>query len=955
MEQGIHGMIRVFFSYSWESAEHKSWVAKLANDLQVEPDIHVVLDQYDLTVRSDKNLFMEKGVFDSDIVIVISTETYSEKANSRTGGVGIESAMNAQLFWEKSLKGRESNTIVVQRGASAPPRYLSHQFYINFSADENYNSSVEELLSAIRGKPMLERPKKIEKSEKRNYELTKVANIIGLSSKKRSEIISIKQGTDFTGSNKIKFEVWETLSPAQNHIIALHNNVNITQSLARAAEMMADNGIYPKNLTILRDRPRSKSASYPNSAQWNLITKNATILDTTYKTYTWDYCIDDSLKQILPPHGIDFYTEQEFSLDGRDHPSALEHLVAALTKDGECSPILVRGAGGIGKTSLCTSLVSKLIECSSDRFLTYLIRSEDIRRHLEESGTANQEVTTIYDLYQIQEDFLDKVNPFDRDTFNLSVLSGNLILAIDGLDELPSILKNRFDAKKFLESIKELQTELGNGRILVTSRPDSNGLDDEFRRSGFDMIDLLGFSEASCKRYLNRRFNKIGESSEVVSKIVRIIESNPLTENKRIVPFFVDVLSCVFEDSLEVEGQDAFSMVIQDTPYPSLNEITDHIVNSIFVRESTRHNSLVTEDEILDIFKVMVQEHGQTWPTESLRENISYQFDQNHREISELIQKNPLLMATKDGVRLKYDFLEYYFNSLTILEGFSKVASKQFVAAMAKATKDSPEFKDVLRYFRERDLISPATNALSRVKEYFAKRDDSDRKLLSQLTAATENIVNLVSSCCGRTKEQFSTSLFAIFSASIDRRIDYLFTKGDLPPIDFRKSCIGKSRFKAFPRFLESDFENSTFIDCEFDECHNPNIKQSSFPMADVDGNTCTLGNLSISLNLLGKKAESDEALLRAESKRYLSHFFKAARFRELRPRHMAFSNHFDALSENKLHKLASKNFIYVKHEKEIDDFYAISPHFQESVRRFVNNGYADDQMRSFFDFVRVK
>ena len=81
---------KIFISYSWHPTGNQLWVINLAERLMSD-GIDVVLDVWDLKDGHDKNVFMERMVNDSSIakVLVICNKDYSEKANRRTGGVGI--------------------------------------------------------------------------------------------------------------------------------------------------------------------------------------------------------------------------------------------------------------------------------------------------------------------------------------------------------------------------------------------------------------------------------------------------------------------------------------------------------------------------------------------------------------------------------------------------------------------------------------------------------------------------------------------------------------------------------------------------------------------------------------------------------------------------------------------------------------------------------------------------
>lgn len=80
---------KAFISYSHDSEQHKLWVKKIATRLR-EEGVDAILDQWELLGGDDLNLFMERGVRESDKVILICTDGYVQKSNARTGGVGYE-------------------------------------------------------------------------------------------------------------------------------------------------------------------------------------------------------------------------------------------------------------------------------------------------------------------------------------------------------------------------------------------------------------------------------------------------------------------------------------------------------------------------------------------------------------------------------------------------------------------------------------------------------------------------------------------------------------------------------------------------------------------------------------------------------------------------------------------------------------------------------------------------
>ena len=135
--------MKIFISYSSGNEEHTIWVGKLADDLEIYPDFHIILDQYDLDNLIDKNRFMESSVDESDFIIVIATKEYKRKADSRLGGVGIETQLNIQRHYEETAKYGTSNIIVVLREKEMTPIYLKSKIFIDFTDDYKYEQSLE--------------------------------------------------------------------------------------------------------------------------------------------------------------------------------------------------------------------------------------------------------------------------------------------------------------------------------------------------------------------------------------------------------------------------------------------------------------------------------------------------------------------------------------------------------------------------------------------------------------------------------------------------------------------------------------------------------------------------------------------------------------------------------------------------------------------------------------------
>src|SRR5215510_10033132 len=123
-------MPRAFISYSHDDHEHKAWVLKLATDLR-NAGVDATLDQWDLRPGQDVAHFMEQNVSDADRVILVCSESYVEKANSGSGGVGYEKMIvtreiTANIATQKFLP------IIRRNPAKATPVFLGTRLYIDF-------------------------------------------------------------------------------------------------------------------------------------------------------------------------------------------------------------------------------------------------------------------------------------------------------------------------------------------------------------------------------------------------------------------------------------------------------------------------------------------------------------------------------------------------------------------------------------------------------------------------------------------------------------------------------------------------------------------------------------------------------------------------------------------------------------------------------------------------------
>jgi hypothetical protein len=138
----------VFISYSHDDPAHKQWVIALGSRLLAN-GVDVLLDAYDLRPGDDVPKFMERGVRDSDRVLMVCTDRYVAKANEGVGGVGYEAMIvTGELVRDLGT----SKFIPIIRQEIDPyqvPTSVSTRAYINLSEGPNADAEFERLLHEL--------------------------------------------------------------------------------------------------------------------------------------------------------------------------------------------------------------------------------------------------------------------------------------------------------------------------------------------------------------------------------------------------------------------------------------------------------------------------------------------------------------------------------------------------------------------------------------------------------------------------------------------------------------------------------------------------------------------------------------------------------------------------------------------------------------------------------------
>lgn len=935
--------IQVFISYSWDSDEHRLWVKKLADELESDEQFHVIWDGYDLDSFIDKNLYMEKAVAESDCIISVCTLNYKQKANDRLGGVGIETYLSANEHWDNLQKKKKTKSLVVLKEKEATPIYLKGHFHADFTDDNQFQKNLLNLKKQLTGEFLFKRPEKKKRNEQL-IELTKTGDLISLFYKNK-RLVTDK--TDFSKDNRIKFEIWEIkdFTDISSYIVTIHPNIYINQTIKAVLETIRE--------LRLGERSKYLVLSHGNIKDFTSLTSGYKMVNKRYDDFIWNSCVDSSLKYFPIPELIDFYTNQEIMDMNKDvYKNAIIYL-SDIDKNKESgnSVNIIIGSGGIGKTSLCQSLANKL--ANNGKVVVY-ISSEDIKNHINENNGLYGSVESLYDFYLMEAKYLEISNIFDRKTFDACILSGKIIIIIDGLDEFTSIFPEQFDLNVFLSSISAFNAELGDSYFILTSRDDLAFSDSYLESLNINKCTLLGFKTDNCEAYLNQRFSKYRASERIVSIIKSKIENSSLYEDHRVIPFFVDVISTMYEDNLAEDGDSElhFELLESNTSYPSLNKLNDHLIFSIFKREKRRHNFNETPESMIRTFIDLCSDQHDSWKISDFCEIISLNYDRDVDLYINLLKKNPLLKVNGETISLRYGFLKSYFTTLELFYYFTgKPLNATFWRILSRIGDDSYEMKSIIEFISNIDYLERMKEMITELKLEIIENDIHYDKERNEKLLALEKMNMIINKVNISSPSTFCAIMMDIYANN--GLINKMFINGDVGSLDFSDLNIRYSHFRNYSKFLNSNFENAKFEYCKFSKCHNENIKNSNILKAEFDKNSCEMGDIEFSISNFNQLSEMSEERVKNDLVKYLGSFFRAGRFRDNNTAHIIFSKNIPKLKENNFNKILRLGFLVVSTTKNVDTFYEIAKEYKPSVRKFIMDDLMDAKIKEIIDWIK--
>lgn len=473
------------------------------------------------------------------------------------------------------------------------------------------------------------------------------------------------------------------------------------------------------------------------------------------------------------------------------------------------SPLMVlKGTGGIGKTTVVKHFLDQISKSKKNDCSVLFINSHEIINEIINNG----KVDNIFDFYKALTKKKNVSNDINASQLELSIDNGQLIIAIDGIDEVISKLGEKFNKSEFIKTIFEKYSDnFAKAKILLTCR-DYFWEDETDYNSKIKKIKLLPFDEKLTEEYFKKHFN---EKDKQYKQAIELAKHFALNKNdeKSYIPYILDMI----KDNLFGSNDEA---LISETSLLNQNFINDIIIAKSCEREIKKldNNSI---DSQVNIFLDIATKYSGTVTKKQLKKILSKSTIRSTEKNIDKFFAHPLMRSNVDSTLayFRYDFFNDHFKCLSII----KSIRDDHLENMDEYIKDI--FTSDIQYggFIEREL-------LNRLKSEDISNDDikgniwmlievlksddmkiQDKKLVSSLFFFLLSLLELkdINERTALMKEIFGISaqeignlcLFNIHSSS-----------GTKPTFNFTGLTVDNSHLENYDCLSSCKFDEKTFF-----------------------------------------------------------------------------------------------------------------------------------------------
>ncbi|GAA5097875.1 NACHT domain-containing protein [Wohlfahrtiimonas larvae] len=515
--------------------------------------------------------------------------------------------------------------------------------------------------------------------------------------------------------------------------------------------------------------------------------------------YIWEKCLSQAAKEIIDVPEEPYFIDQKLHSNNADI-LGLDFVNELINnKLDQKKPIyIIFGDGGAGKTTFCDQTVQLINEKQKKglKKKVILISSFDVPDNILNENHSINSIEALYSLVS------DDDNSIDQHSLNLNISSGNILVIIDGLDEILSKLKEQFILEEFIDSVRTLNDTYKNCSVIITSRPITNK---SLTNPDVYIFNIDGFDDDLIDKYLEKRF----KASENINKFKNSAKEYiaELQENSQITPLILRLVC----DLVEEDCEKSYS---HDThKYFMLENALDKIIYQLMEREIEKQSlGIETCEQYFEILKDIIFQYDGRVNEDQLFELVALTLAGTGIECNKDIAKNyhtSNLLSNKDKkLCIKYDSLEFWIKSRYLsylITHHDTENDERIMLELARSCyRGGILAEDIKKYINKnsqyaKNIIQEISNNISH------KRKELDnRKIISALLYLVIKEQN--------SKLETTEQLIQLYNIKHGELINNLSIFGDFFPLDFSLFKVKNGYFDNYSSLSKSNIPSNETI-----------------------------------------------------------------------------------------------------------------------------------------------